>query len=47
MKYIGIERPNGMITIVRSELETGSESPLTDEEEIINELWNKLKKQRK
>jgi len=42
-KYIGIERPNGMITIVRSGLETASEDPLTEHEQIINELYSKVK----
>lgn len=42
-KYIEIERPNGMVTIVRSELETGSEEPLTEHEQIINELYSKVK----
>jgi hypothetical protein len=38
MKYIAIKRPNGTITIVRSEAETPSEDPLTEHEKIINEL---------
>lgn len=41
MKYIAITRPNGMVTMVRSEPETASEDPLTEHEKIINEL-NKL-----
>jgi len=41
-KYIVIERPNGMATMVRSIIETASEDPLTDEE-IINELCSKVK----
>ena len=43
-KYIVIERPNGVVTIVRSEIETGSEEPLTEHEQIINELYSKVKK---
>jgi hypothetical protein len=42
-KSILIERPNGMVTIVRSELETASEDALTEHEEIINELYSKVK----
>lgn len=42
-KYIIIERPNGIVTMVRSELETPSENPLTEHEQIINELWKELK----
>jgi predicted Zn-ribbon and HTH transcriptional regulator len=42
-KYIEIERPNGIVTIVRSELETGGEEPLTEHEQIINELYSKVK----
>lgn len=38
-----IERPNGVVTIVRSELETASETPLTEPEQIINELYSKVK----
>jgi len=41
--FIVIERPNGTVTIVRSELETPGESPLTEHEQIINELFNKIK----
>lgn len=42
-KHIVIERPNGTVTMVRSELETASEDPLTDNEQIINELFAKIK----
>ena len=42
-KHIVIERPNGVVTIVRSELETPSETPLTEHEQIINELYGKVK----
>jgi len=42
-KHIVIERPNGVVTIVRSEIETASEEPLTEHEQIINELYNKVK----
>ena len=42
-KYIAIERPNGMVTLVRSIIETASEYPLTEHEEIINELYSKVK----
>lgn len=42
-KHIVIERPNGIVTIVRSELETPSETPLTEHEQIINELYSKVK----
>jgi len=42
-KQIVIERPNGTVTIVRSELETASEDPLTEHEQIINELHSKVK----
>lgn len=44
MKHIVIERPNGIVTIVRSEVETNSDDRLTAHEEIINELFTKLKK---
>ena len=43
-KYIVIERLNGVVTIVRSEIETASEEPLTEHEQIINELYSKVKK---
>ena len=43
MKYIVIERPNGVVTVVRSEPKSASEPPLTEHEQIINELFNKLK----
>ena len=43
-KMIMIERDNGMISRIRSEIETGSEDPLNEYELIINELYNKLKK---
>jgi len=39
-----INRPNNMITMVRSKIETSSEDPLTEHEEIINDLYNQLKK---
>ena len=42
-KHIVIERPNGTVTIVRSEIETASEEPLTEHEQIINELYSKVK----
>lgn len=42
-KHIVIERPNGIVTIVRSEIETPSEEPLTEHEQIINELYSKVK----
>lgn len=42
-KHIVIERPNGTVTIVRSEIETASEEPLTEHEQIINELYGKVK----
>lgn len=42
-KHIVIERPNGTVTIVRSEIETPSEDPLTEHEQIINELYSKVK----
>lgn len=45
-KYIIIERPNGTAVAVRSELDTPSEPPLTEHEEIINELYNKVKKEK-
>lgn len=41
-KNIAIERPGGNITIVRSLLESASEAPLTEHEQIINELFLKL-----
>ena len=41
-KHILITRPNGSVTIVRKELETGSETPLTEHEKIINELQEKV-----
>lgn len=41
--YRVINRTNGTITIVRKELETGSEDPLTEHELIINELSEQLK----
>ncbi len=44
MKHIVIERPNGIVTMVRSEVETGSDDKLIAHEEIINELFTKLKK---
>jgi hypothetical protein len=43
-KHIVIERPNGIVTIVRSELETATEDPLTEHEQIINELYSKVEK---
>lgn len=43
-KYIVIERPNGMVTMVRSIIETASEDPLTEHEELINELFSEVKK---
>lgn len=44
-KHIVIERPGGVVTFVRSDLETGMEDPLTVHEEIINELFQKIKDQ--
>lgn len=41
-KYIAIERENGTVTLIRSELETVTETPLTEHEKIINELYKKL-----
>lgn len=42
-EHILIIRPGGRIaTLIRSKIETASEDPLTEYEEIINELWNKL-----
>lgn len=41
-KFITIKRNNGTVTQVRSEIETGSEDPLTEHEIIINQLYNKL-----
>ena len=43
MKYITVEWSKG-VTIIRSELETGSESELTEHEQIINELHSKVEK---
>ena len=43
MKHILVEWSKG-ITQIRSEPETGSEDSLTEQEEIINELYAKLKK---
>ena len=37
-----IKRPDGIIAVVRSEIETAAEDPLTEHEEIINELYNRL-----
>lgn len=42
-KHILIDRGNGFSTLVRSEIETASEDPLTDNEILINELYNKVK----
>lgn len=42
-KSIIINRPNGYVTLVRSEVESSSEEPLTEHEQIINELYNKIK----
>ena len=42
-KYIVIIRANGTTTMVRSSLETASEDPLTEHEEIINELYVKVR----
>ena len=44
-KYIAIKMEDGSVFLVRSELETASESPLTQHEIIINDLYKKLKKQ--
>jgi hypothetical protein len=41
-KYILIERSDEFATLVRSEIETASENPLTEHEIIINELYRKL-----
>jgi hypothetical protein len=41
-QYITINRPNGQITAVRSSLDLASEIPLTEHEQIINELYQKL-----
>lgn len=41
-KYIMIQRLNKTIVVVRSEIETAAEDPLTEHEEIINELYNRL-----
>lgn len=35
---------NGVATLVRSKLETTSEYPLTEHEEIINYLYEKVEK---
>ena len=43
MKHILVEWSKG-VTQIRSEPETGSEDSLTEQEEIINELYAKLKK---
>ena len=42
-KFIVINRNNGTVTIVRKELETTSEDPLTEHELIIVELYEQLK----
>ena len=42
MKYISVEWSKG-VTIIRSKPETGSEDNLTEHEEIINELYDRLK----
>ena len=39
-QYIAIKRSNGIISIVRSEVFSASEDPLSEHEEIINELVN-------
>ena len=41
-KYILIDRPNGGVTMVRSKIESPTEEPLTDHEQIINELYDKI-----
>ena len=38
-KSIVINRPNGKVTLVRCALETTAEDPLTEHEQIINELF--------
>lgn len=42
-KYIYILRPDNTVTAVRSEIETGSENPLSDHELIIKELYDRIK----
>lgn len=41
-KHISIKRADGKITLVRSKLETASENKLTDDEIIINELYERI-----
>jgi hypothetical protein len=40
-KYIAIEL-DGNLSLIRRELETGSEDPLTKEEKIINHLYDQI-----
>lgn len=42
MRYITVDRDNGSVTFVRTESVSATESPLTQHEQIINELYNKL-----
>jgi len=42
MKHILVKRPDGKVTLVRSKVETGSETELTEHEQIINELHSKV-----
>ena len=42
-KHIAIQRPNDLITIVRSGLESATDNPLTEHEEIINEQYKRIK----
>ena len=41
--YISIKRDENTVTLVRSQLETASENPLTDDEQLINQLYDENK----
>jgi len=44
VKYIEIKRKDGGTTFVRSSIDSLAELPLTDQEELINELYQQIEK---
>ena len=43
MIYTAIDRNDGTVTVIRSQVETASEEPLSMPEILIMELYNKIK----
>lgn len=43
-KFIVINRPSGLVTIVRSKIDSPTEPPLSEHEQIINELFQEIKR---